>query len=487
MTIDVGAPFVPATGRATGPAPGPEPSSAPVPQRLVLVLPSTGEFDSRTYRIATTALARGHEVTVLARWQAGLPTDEMHPAGYRIIRVAASSIDGLPFAGARGWLGRRLRSVRGSTENRPTAAARAPAPPADPAAETDPDAATPPSRTIPPARRASPPRRIFAALLRRLAIPLTIRSHRRNAEEVAPPADLYHGMAYMGIPVALGLGRRHRASVVYDARDIYLEARNLARMRGPARWLLAAAERRWAHRSARVITVNDAYADVLEGRLRVRRPLVVMNCSDRYEPPDPPVRRFHDRLGLGPDRLVVLYHGGLFPFRGIEQLIAAMDALPQADLVLMGYGALEAELPARIAASPAGARIHVLPAVAPADLHDWVAAADVAAMPIQPSTLNHRLTTPNKLFEAMTAGVPVVASDLPGMASIVTETRCGVLCDPTDPASIAAAIRQLLDAPPDDRRQYGARGRSAVATRYNWAAQAAGLFAEYGRLTGRPW
>src|SRR5438128_690851 len=79
-----------------------------------------------------------------------------------------------------------------------------------------------------------------------------------------------------------------------------------------------------------------------------------------------------------------------------------------------------------IAASPAPDRIHVLPAVAPADLHDWVASADVVAMPIQPSTLNHRLTTPNKLFEAMAAGVPVVASDLPGMATIVTETGCGV-------------------------------------------------------------
>jgi glycosyltransferase involved in cell wall biosynthesis len=294
-------------------------------------------------------------------------------------------------------------------------------------------------------------------------------------------------MAYMGIPVALGLGRKHRAPVVYDARDIYLEARNLAKMRGPARWALAAAERGWARRSARVITVNDAYADVMAKRLRVKRPLVVMNCSDRYEPPDPPVRRFHERLGLPLGRPVVLYHGGLFPHRGIEELIAAMDHLPDAELILMGYGALEAELPARIAASGAPDRIHVLPAVPPSDLHDWVAAADIAAMPIQPSTLNHRLTTPNKLFEAMTAGVPIVASDLPGMATIVRATNCGVLCDPTDPASIAAAVRRILDASPEERQAYGARGREAVRTTYNWAAQADLLFREYGRITGRPW
>ena len=108
-------------------------------------------------------------------------------------------------------------------------------------------------------------------------------------------------------------------------------------------------------------------------------------------------------------------------------------------------------------------------------------------MPIQASTLNHRLTTPNKLFEAMAAGVPVVASDLPGMASIVTETGCGVLCDPADPGSIAAAIRSILDASPDERGAYGMRGRRAAAETYNWEAQAAVLFEEYGRLTGRPW
>lgn len=456
------------------------------PQHLVLVLPSTGEFDSRTYRIATTAVARGHEVTVIARAQAGLPTEEQHPAGYRILRVAASSADGLPLPGLRAWLGRWLRRRRGL----PATGAPAPAVASGGVSGGPDDAGAPAPSTTPDraaGRRASLPRRVLAGLVRRLAIPLTIRSHRKNARAATPRGDLYHGMAYMGIPVALGLGERDHVPVVYDARDIYLEARNLARMRGPARWLLAAAERRWAHEAALVVTVNDAYADVLEKRLRIERPLVVMNCSYRYSPPRGASRLLHERLGLPPEVPVVLYHGGLFPDRGIEQLITAIAGVPSAHLVLMGYGVLAETLPALIAGSPAVDRIHVLPAVAPDVLHDWVASADVAAMPIQPSTLNHRLTTPNKLFEAMAAGVPVVTSDLPGMASIVTATRCGELCDPTDPDSIASAIRTILEAPAETRRGYGERGHAAAHARYNWEAQAATLFAAYGRLTGRAW
>jgi glycosyltransferase involved in cell wall biosynthesis len=107
-------------------------------------------------------------------------------------------------------------------------------------------------------------------------------------------------------------------------------------------------------------------------------------------------------------------------------------------------------------------------------------------MPIQPTTLNHRLTTPNKLFEAIAADVPVVASDLPGMAAVVRETGCGRLVDPRDPAAIAAAIRAVLDARPEERAALAA-GLALGRERYGWHHQAAVLLNEYEQLTGQPW
>lgn len=463
--------------------PGTATTALPAGQRVVLVLPSNGEFDSRTYRIATTLIARGHSVVVLARLTGGLPADEMHPAGYRIIRLDVKAIDGLPFA-------RQIARRRRALGRRRSGGAVAPAP----------SVRSAPAENVPAAGRSNPPtgapprtalvgtslRRVLKAGVRRFAIPLTIRAHTRLALDVAPQADLYHGMAYMGIPVALALGRRHGAPVVYDARDIYLEARNMARARGVARWLFAAAERRWARNASRVITVNEDYADVLATRLRVPRPLVVMNCSFRFTPPEPRERRFHALLDLDPATKVVLYHGGLFPDRGIEQLIAAIPDVPGATLVLMGYGALADEL-AKQAEDPALAgRVRLVPPVPPDELHAWVACADVVAMPIQPSTLNHRLTTPNKLFEAMAAGVPVLASDLPGMGRIVREMGCGVLCDGTDASSVAAGLCEVL-ADPERAREMGRRGHAAAEATYNWDRQATILLREYGRLTGNEW
>jgi glycosyltransferase involved in cell wall biosynthesis len=274
---------------------------------------------------------------------------------------------------------------------------------------------------------------------------------------------------------------------VYDARDVYVDAHNLARLPSPVRRLFGIIERRWARRAARVVTVNDPYADVMASRFGVQRPLVVMNCSYRPASDGPPGRRFHDRLGLDPSTRVILYQGGLSRARGIEQLIEALPAIPRAVLVLLGYGVLRDELVRRAAEPALAGRLFVLAAVPPTELLAWVGSADVVAMPIQPSTLNHRLTTPNKLFEAMAAGVPVVASDLPGMASIVRETASGVLCDPTDPAAIGGALRSILDAPDAERAKYRERALAAARDIYNWEGQVDRLFELYGQLSGRSW
>ena len=438
-------------------------AATPAPQRATLVLPSTGAFDSRAWRIAGSLTARGHAVTIVARLGPELAADETAPEGHRILRVAVDPVDGLP--GPLRGLARRLRPRR----------AAAPDPPGGPA-----------SYGPPRARAAAGIRRVPAAVWRLIAIGLTVRAQQLATRRLAPAADLVHAMAYMGIPVGLDLGRRDGAPVVYDARDIYTEARNIARLPGPLRRLFARIERGWAHRADRVITVNDPYADELARRLRVERPLVVLNCSLRREPPATRPDRLREALGLPGDRRIVLYHGGLTRDRGIEELIAAIPDVPDAQLVLLGYGDLETDLRRRAADPATDGRISLLPAVPPAELIEWVASADIVAMPIQPTTLNHRLTTPNKLFEAIAAGVPVVASDLPGMAPIVWATGCGVVVDPTDPMAIATAIREVLDGTPE-RRQALADGIRAAQDEYHWERQMERLLAEYGRLTGRPW
>jgi glycosyltransferase involved in cell wall biosynthesis len=106
----------------------------------------------------------------------------------------------------------------------------------------------------------------------------------------------------------------------------------------------------------------------------------------------------------------------------------------------------------------------------------------VAAIPVEPTTLNHRLNTPTKLFDAMGAGTAVVATDLPGMAEIVRSSGCGELCRANDPEDLARALRLVLEAPAERRAAYGEAGRRAVAERFAWELQVEALLAAYARL-----
>lgn len=428
--------LIPAGKRGRGPGQGDE--AAPLPQRITFVLPSSGEFDARTRRMALGLGERGHDVLVIARAERGLPDREALAPGVALCRVDAGSA---PRAASSG---------------------------------------------------SGRPARLMATLAQMARTAARSRTQMLSARLVDRPADIYHAMGFLALPVASDLAKRADAPFVYDARDLYAEGNNIARLPGPLRALFVRRERSWARRAAAVLTVNESLADELERRLGVARPTVVLNAQVGYEPPDPRPDHLRVTLGLPSGVPVVLYHGGFMQDRGLPEIIAAMrePGLGSAHLVLMGSGPQEAALGAVIGQLDLGGRVHVLPPVPPSGLLDWVASADVGVMANQPRTINERLSTPNKLFECLAAGTPVVSSDFPERRRIVIDDPdgpLGALCDPTEPASIAVAIRSILDMDPAAAEDLRARCRRATAARYDWATQFERLLQAYGRVTGNRW
>jgi glycosyltransferase involved in cell wall biosynthesis len=95
---------------------------------------------------------------------------------------------------------------------------------------------------------------------------------------------------------------------------------------------------------------------------------------------------------------------------------------------------------------------------------------------------NNTDAQPNKLFEYMAAGLPLIASDFPLWRELIEGTGCGLLVDPLDPRDIAAAVSYVLTHPAEAEAM-GQRGREAVSTRYNWASEERKLLALYARLS----
>ncbi len=335
-------------------------------RRIAYLSFSSGEFDARTFRMARSAIAAGYHVTVYCRWHEGLPPTE-DGDGYRLIRVPWDWQLAIPIL-RRGAMD-RARTAMAAT----VASARDGTPDDREDTDTDPDAggldgdddaATSDATGGGPVQRVlrlpiSLARRVVRRLIRparrwwRLAktFPLRPLGWAWALESVAEPADIWHGMWAGSLPALDRLRRKHGGRTIYDSRDVYMHSRDFAKTGPPLRDILAWFERRWARSANAVLTVNDAYADLLAEQLLVPRPPVVMNCPEAWVPPVPAPDLIREALGLGTDTKVALYQGHLMSDRGIEQAMEAILEVPGTVLALLGFGTWQDRLTEETAAA----------------------------------------------------------------------------------------------------------------------------------------
>jgi glycosyltransferase involved in cell wall biosynthesis len=94
---------------------------------------------------------------------------------------------------------------------------------------------------------------------------------------------------------------------------------------------------------------------------------------------------------------------------------------------------------------------------------------------------NHIDAQPNKMFEYMSAGIPVIASNFPLWREIIEGAKCGICVSPLDPEEIAGTIRWIIEHPAE-AKQMGKNGRRAVEERYNWDIEEKKLLGFYSTL-----
>jgi glycosyltransferase involved in cell wall biosynthesis len=177
----------------------------------------------------------------------------------------------------------------------------------------------------------------------------------------------------------------------------------------------------------------------------------------------------------------IAYVGGITRIRGIIETVDALAHVktPGAKLKLVGE-CNERETDHRAKSRPGWEKV---------DAHGWQSRKDAAAimaacragLVVFHPVPNHIEAQPNKMFEYMAAGLPVIASDFPLWRSIIDGAQCGLLVDPMDPEAIATAIDWVLTHP-DEADAMGRRGRDAVKAQYNWASEERKLLDFYGRI-----
>jgi glycosyltransferase involved in cell wall biosynthesis len=193
------------------------------------------------------------------------------------------------------------------------------------------------------------------------------------------------------------------------------------------------------------------------------------------------------RLSCGPYRdrpKLLIYAGRISVERGITEMVEAMGLLPEhpgAKLLLAGVFTPKG-LSDHVFRMKGAERIDFRGLLPRGGLLNLFAEARIGLAMFHPGP-NQSDCYPNKLFEYMAAGIPVVASNFPMWREIVEETGCGLLVDPLDPEAIAEAIAWLLEHP-EEAAAMGRNGMQAVSTDFNWAQEAKKLCQFYQRLLG---
>lgn len=288
-------------------------------------------------------------------------------------------------------------------------------------------------------------------------------------------ADVYHFHDPELLPFGLAL-RRRGARVVYDAHEDY--GREILgkewipdRLRSAVARATSAVERLVVRHLDLVVAATPTIAR----RFPQDRTVLVQNFPALDELTGSASQPYRDRPAQ------VTYVGDITVVRGAREMVEAMAgvATPGASLAVGG----------RFSPPSLRAELEALPGWDKVAFLGWLDRSAVAGvlgrsragLVMFHPTPAHLDAQPNKLFEYMAAGLPVVVSDFPSWRRLVETERCGLPVDPTDPNAVAGAVTWLLEHP-EEAQEMGQRGRWAVEARYNWAHEGARLLEAYDRL-----
>lgn len=181
----------------------------------------------------------------------------------------------------------------------------------------------------------------------------------------------------------------------------------------------------------------------------------------------------------------VVYIGAITEMRGIREMVNAIGCA-EADVRLSIAGKFsEKELAEEMRKSSGWKLVDEVGYLDREGVRDLLSRSSVGLVTLHPS-INYIDALPIKMFEYMSAGVPVISSDFPLWREIIDGNNCGICVDPLDPAAIAAAIDTLINDQ-ECARQMGQNGQKAIKEKYNWSVEEMKLLNLYENLiSGHP-
>lgn len=295
--------------------------------------------------------------------------------------------------------------------------------------------------------------------------------------------DYVHAHDLPNLEMGFRIAEKTGAALIYDAHELYPlqyfsdESRRAS---------LLELERRLIVHADAVITVNQQCVEVLKKEYGVENVIAVTNATEAPPGFDPQQRqrKWHDTFMLDDDVRIMVFQGGINPVRNVDPLVEALAQCEEN--IHIGFVTYRKDIPyydelsKRLGISH---RIHYVVEIPWDEVNDWLASADVGVMPYQVTNFNAQISSPNKLYEFVVAGLPIMAStELVNVRKAVEEDGLGVVTLLRDVDSYVRLIKEMFDHP--DGPQRFRANVIAARPRYLWSAEAPKVIDCYARLEG---
>lgn len=386
-----------------------------------MIVATSVATDARVLKEATTLVAAGHTVHIIGK---NVPGDYMPPPGITVSSVGASSV--LRKQGAASLSTRKLSAP--------------------------------------------------VKLVRWLMLP----THRNStfarfgeaAEKLAAdiPADVVHAHDFTALEAGSRIAEAKGVPLIYDSHELWSGRSREYRPTPLQEARERKVEARLGARAAAVITVGDGVASALRKRYGWGDIAIVRNSFPR--------KTEAEQAALPPlpeTPAAVIYAGRIGAHRELETVAAASARIGALglDSVLMG------PVDSTWAAEFERGACEMRPPCAPDEVDAHLRRAGLVLVALAPGWENHRLALPNKLFHAVRAGVPIVASDIGELAAVVREHGLGTLYRPGDPDDLVRAVQDAVS-------QYGSLQAAvqSAQTDLSWDRDGAVLVQVYESLGG---
>ena len=262
-----------------------------------------------------------------------------------------------------------------------------------------------------------------------------------------------------------------KIKIVYDAHEYETETHY---SKGIRKKIAQKLERFLIKYVDRTITVSETIANEYVKLYNIKKPALVLNTPFYQEVEKTDI--FRRKFKISKEKTIFLYQGALNYGRGIEILLEAFKVMhDKYTIVFMGYGLLEASIRE---ASKNYNNIYLHEAVAPTEVLSYTSSADFGISTIEDSCLSYRYCLPNKMFEYMMVGLPVIVSNLPEMKKVVETFNVGVVLDENTINGITEAVEKSVKLD----RKILEDNLKLVRDKYNWEEQEIMLLNVYNEL-----